>query len=136
MIIFHGIFSKAEDMEDLVGLIQRDHPGTEVHNIDGFDDLKSMTEMWKQVASIKSKMMPIFNSTTDGVNMICFSQGKVVCVCVCMRGVYTCACVHVYSVCVCVCGWMWVYMCVITLSIVNDVQNLQISTRQCDNLGK
>ena len=130
MIIFHGIFSKAKDMEDLVGLIQRDHPGTEVHNIDGFDDLESMTEMWEQVASIKSKMMPIFNSATDGVNMICFSQGKG-CLCVC-----TCVRVHVYSVCVCVWGWMWVDVCVITLLIVNDVQNLQISTRQCDNLGK
>ena len=76
MIIFHGIFSNAENMNDLTKLIQKYNPGTDVHNIDGYDDLESVAPMWEQVASIRSKMLPIMTKATDGVHMICYSQGK------------------------------------------------------------
>jgi len=51
------------------------HPETVVYNIDGFDDELSMLPMWDQVDYFKKKMLPIFQNSTDGVNMICFSQG-------------------------------------------------------------
>lgn len=34
----HGIFSSYESMDDLVSLIQSAHPGTEVYNIDAYND--------------------------------------------------------------------------------------------------
>lgn len=66
-------------MESLEAMVKKAHPGTVVYNIDGFDDVVSVLQpMWKQVDSFKQKMMPIFENSTDGVNMICFSQGKLV----------------------------------------------------------
>lgn len=75
VIIFHGIFADAQSMEGLVKMIQTASPGTQVHNIDGFDDVDSMKPMWEQVDSIKSKMLPFMMNETDGVHLICFSQG-------------------------------------------------------------
>ena len=62
-------------MTDLVSMVKTAHPGTQVYNIDGFDNLYSMEKMWDQVAKFKKKMLPIMMNSTDGVNMICFSQG-------------------------------------------------------------
>lgn len=57
-------------------MVTKAHPGTQVYNIDGFDDMKSLDNLWKQVDWFKKKMLPIFKNYTDGgVNMICFSQG-------------------------------------------------------------
>ena len=66
-------------MDDLEKLITDANPGTTVHNIDGFDNLESMTPMWDQVDTIKGKMVPIMTSATDGVHLICFSQGMLNC---------------------------------------------------------
>ena len=35
----HGIFSDAEAMTQLVGYIKNAHPGTEVYNVDAYNDL-------------------------------------------------------------------------------------------------
>ena len=63
-------------MGDLVQLIKNSHSGTDVHDIDGYDGPISVTPMWKQVAGIKAKMLPIMEKATDGVNLICYSQGE------------------------------------------------------------
>lgn len=76
MIIFHGIFSDAKNMEDLVSLIQSADPGTQVYNIDGYDNGESIAPMWEQVESIRGKMVPIMANLTDGGHLICFSQGE------------------------------------------------------------
>ena len=76
MIIFHGILSDAKNMDDLVSLIQSAEPGTQVYNIDGFDDAESLAPMWEQVLSIKAKMVPIMSNLTDGGHLVCFSQGE------------------------------------------------------------
>jgi hypothetical protein len=76
VIIFHGIFSDAKNMEDLVNLIQSAEPGTPVYNIDGYDNEESLAPMWEQVESIRAKMVPIMSNLTDGGHLICFSQGE------------------------------------------------------------
>ena len=75
----HGIFDGPQGMVDLVSLISKAHPGTKTYNIDGYNDMDSVTKMWDQVNGIKTKMQPIFDNATDGVNLICFSQGIVLC---------------------------------------------------------
>ena len=63
-------------MDDLVQLIENSHTETEVYNIDGYNDEYSFWPMWKQVEGIKEKMLPIMQNATDGVHLICYSQGK------------------------------------------------------------
>ena len=63
-------------MDDLVAHIKGAHNGTEVYNIDGYDDAESLTPMWEQVTNIKAKMLPIMQQAKDGINLICFSQGE------------------------------------------------------------
>lgn len=77
MILLHGIFSNAATMDDLAALITTAHPGTPIYSIDGYDDAYSMESMWTQVDSFQKKMLPIFQNSTEGVNMICYSQGSV-----------------------------------------------------------
>ena len=42
VIIMHGIFSSYEGMDDLVALIKAAHPGTDVYNIDAYNDAVSI----------------------------------------------------------------------------------------------
>lgn len=72
----HGIFDGPVQMGDMASLIQNAQPGTAVYTIDGYNDLDSMTQMWDQVNNIREKMQPIFDNSTDGVNLICYSQGE------------------------------------------------------------
>lgn len=65
-------------MESLGSMITSAHPGTQIYNILGFGGAESMEEMWTQVDGFRKKMLPIFQNSTEGVNMICFSQGEVV----------------------------------------------------------
>ncbi len=76
VIIFHGIFSSSDYMEDLVALIENGLNGSEVYNIDGYDAEYSLLPMWRQVADIRKRMLPIMQQAKDGINLICFSQGE------------------------------------------------------------
>ena len=63
-------------MNNMVSMVIKAHPGTQVYNIDGFDQLDSLRNMWAQVDWFKKQMLPIFKNSTDGVHMICYSQGN------------------------------------------------------------
>lgn len=76
VIIFHGIFAGASNMDDLVQLIKNSHSGTDVYDINGFNKEFSILPMWEQVEGIRDKMLPIMKAAEDGVNLICFSQGE------------------------------------------------------------
>lgn len=39
MIVMHGILDDASSMDDLVALIKQTHPGTDVYNVDVYNDL-------------------------------------------------------------------------------------------------
>ena len=72
----HGILDDAESLSTLVQHIQQVHPATPILNVDLFDDLDSVTRMWSQVKVVEERVRPfMMNGTTDGVNMICYSQG-------------------------------------------------------------
>ncbi len=63
-------------MDDLVALIENGLNGSEVYNIDGYDAEYSLLPMWRQVADIRERMLPIMQQAKDGVSLICFSQGE------------------------------------------------------------
>lgn len=76
IILMHGILDNAASLSTLVQRIQQVHPATAILNVDLFDDLDSITRMWSQVKVVEERVRPFMvNSTTDGVNMICYSQG-------------------------------------------------------------
>ena len=41
VIVMHGILDKPESMDQMVAFIQDAHPGTDVYNVDAFNDLVS-----------------------------------------------------------------------------------------------
>lgn len=76
VILLHGVLAKADNMDELASMITSAHPGTQIYNIRGYGNLDSMEKMWTQVNGFRKKMLPIFENSTDGVNMLCYSQGN------------------------------------------------------------
>ena len=76
VIMMHGILSSALDLEILRERISSSHPGTDILNVDLYEDLDSIKPMWDQVAGVMKKVIPFMANATDGVNMVCYSQGK------------------------------------------------------------
>lgn len=76
VIMMHGILSSALDLEILRERISSSHPGTDILNVDLYENLDSIKPMWDQVAGVMKKVIPFMANATDGVNMVCYSQGK------------------------------------------------------------
>lgn len=51
------------------------HPGTNVTTIDMYDDMASLKPLWEQVDGFRKAVGPIMEEATDGIHLICFSQG-------------------------------------------------------------
>lgn len=76
VVLMHGILSNAKYMEHMRDFITAAYPGTKILNVDLFDDEESLTEMKKQVDAVRAVVHPFMLNATDGVNMVCFSQGQ------------------------------------------------------------
>ncbi|XP_038566667.1 lysosomal thioesterase PPT2-A-like [Micropterus salmoides] len=79
VIIVHGIFDGPKQFENLSNFITKVHPGTEVTVIDLFDDMASLKPLWKQVQGFKKAIDSIMQKAPDGVHLLCFSQGGLIC---------------------------------------------------------
>ncbi|XP_013868554.1 lysosomal thioesterase PPT2 [Austrofundulus limnaeus] len=79
VVVVHGLFDSSEDFINLKRFINQSHPGTNVTVIDLFDRSSSLQPMWKQVEGFKAAIYPIMQNAADGVNLICYSQGGLVC---------------------------------------------------------
>lgn len=79
VIIVHGLFDGPKQFEDLKHFITKSHPGTNVSVIDLYDYMFSLEPLWKQVEGFKNAVYPIMQSASDGMHLICFSQGGLVC---------------------------------------------------------
>ena len=77
VVMLHGIFAGPKSLCLLEKFVEDALPGVKVYNIDAYNYLESTTNMWEQLEGIRAKMVPIFQSHPDGVNMICYSQGAV-----------------------------------------------------------
>ena len=76
VILMHGILSGAGDMSVLHDRILAANPGTDILNVALYEDLDSVKPMAEQVAGVQKEVTPFLRNATDGVNMICYSQGK------------------------------------------------------------
>ncbi|XP_067865498.1 lysosomal thioesterase PPT2 [Heterodontus francisci] len=79
VIVVHGLFDSPGDFKMLQGFINETHPGTNVTVIDLFDHTQSLKSLWSQVDGFKEVIYPIMQNAADGVHMICYSQGGLVC---------------------------------------------------------
>uniref|UniRef100_A0A8B9H9R6 palmitoyl-CoA hydrolase n=1 Tax=Astyanax mexicanus TaxID=7994 RepID=A0A8B9H9R6_ASTMX len=79
VIIVHGLFDSSSDFITLSRFINQSHPGTNVTVIDLFDRSASLQPLWKQVEGFKEAIYPIMQNAADGVHLICYSQGGLVC---------------------------------------------------------
>ena len=77
VVLMHGILSSGEEMQQMASWITGAHNGTQTFIVDAYNDLESLdTAMWEQVDGVYEKIKSFMSSAENGVNMICFSQGK------------------------------------------------------------
>ncbi|XP_062842007.1 lysosomal thioesterase PPT2 [Trichomycterus rosablanca] len=62
-----------------LSLIFQSHPGTNVSVIDLFDRTASLEPLWKQVEGFKEAIYPIMQNAAEGVHLLCYSQGGLIC---------------------------------------------------------
>ncbi|XP_053744301.1 lysosomal thioesterase PPT2-A-like [Synchiropus splendidus] len=79
VIIIHGLFDDPKHFKNLCNFITKAHPGTQVTVIDLFDRLASLKPMWKQVQGFRRAVEPVMKRAPDGVHLLCFSQGGLIC---------------------------------------------------------
>ncbi|TRY65733.1 hypothetical protein DNTS_005574 [Danionella cerebrum] len=79
VIIVHGLFDSSSDFINLHGFINASHPGTNVTVLDLFDRSASLQPLWTQVEGFTKAIYPIMQNAADGIHIICYSQGGLVC---------------------------------------------------------
>lgn len=79
VIIVHGIFDGPKQFQTLSFYITKVHPDTEVTVIDLYDNLSSLKPLWRQVQYFRKALNTIMQKAPDGVHLLCFSQGGLIC---------------------------------------------------------
>lgn len=79
VIIVHGILDGPRQFEILAKYINESHPGTSVTTFDLYDYIASLKPLWQQVEDFRQAISSIMQSADDGVHLICFSQGGLIC---------------------------------------------------------
>ncbi|XP_022602115.1 lysosomal thioesterase PPT2-A-like [Seriola dumerili] len=79
VVIVHGILDGPKQFQTLRQYITKAHPGTEVPVIDLYNNLKSFVPLWKQVQGFKKAIESISQKAPDGIHLLCFSQGGLIC---------------------------------------------------------
>ncbi|XP_051966271.1 lysosomal thioesterase PPT2-like [Xyrauchen texanus] len=79
VIIVHGILDGPKQFEILAQFISQSHPGTSVTTIDLYNYIASIKPLWQQVDGFRNTIRPIMENAEDGVHLICFSQGGLIC---------------------------------------------------------
>ncbi|GAA6220469.1 lysosomal thioesterase PPT2-A-like [Lates japonicus] len=79
VVIVHGIFDGPKQFIKLSSYIIEMHPGTEVSVIDLYNDIFSLRPLWKQVEGFKKALSSIMQKAPDGIHLLCFSQGGLIC---------------------------------------------------------
>uniref|UniRef100_A0A8D0L8T5 palmitoyl-CoA hydrolase n=1 Tax=Sphenodon punctatus TaxID=8508 RepID=A0A8D0L8T5_SPHPU len=79
VVIVHGLFDSPSDFQQLLGFINETHPGTNVTVVDLFDRGESLKPLWQQVEGFRHAIYPIMQNAADGVHLVCYSQGGLIC---------------------------------------------------------
>lgn len=80
VIFMHGILAGPSEFDFFNQLVQQYHPGTPTTQVDMFNKLDSLTNMWTQVEKINATVNSILtNTSSEGTILVCFSQGGLIC---------------------------------------------------------
>ncbi|XP_023397124.2 lysosomal thioesterase PPT2 isoform X2 [Loxodonta africana] len=79
VIVVHGLFDSSYSFRHLLEYINQTHPGTVVTVLDLFDGRESLRPLWEQVQGFREAVAPIMAKAPEGVHLICYSQGGLVC---------------------------------------------------------
>ncbi|XP_066215893.1 lysosomal thioesterase PPT2 isoform X1 [Saccopteryx leptura] len=79
VIVVHGLFDSSYSFRHLLEYINETHPGTAVTVLDLFDGRESLRPLWEQVEGFREAVAPIMAEAPQGVHLICYSQGGLVC---------------------------------------------------------
>lgn len=75
----HGILAGKSEVKNFEKHLSEYHPGTNLSVIDKFQYLKSFAPMWQQVGEVRAEMAKIMSEHPEGVHLVCFSQGGLIC---------------------------------------------------------
>ncbi|XP_030398917.1 lysosomal thioesterase PPT2 [Gopherus evgoodei] len=79
VVVVHGLFDSPSEFSHLLLFINQSHPGTNVTVVDLFDHSQSLKPLWVQVEGFRCAISPIMQNAADGVHLICYSQGGLIC---------------------------------------------------------
>ncbi|XP_061170116.1 lysosomal thioesterase PPT2-A-like isoform X2 [Saccostrea echinata] len=79
VVFMHGIFGSSDEGRDFETWIKQVHPDTPFYSIALYQRLNSLVPLWKQIEIISKDVVGIMNNHTDGIHLICFSQGGLIC---------------------------------------------------------
>ncbi|XP_060905976.1 lysosomal thioesterase PPT2-like isoform X1 [Labrus mixtus] len=79
VIIVHGLFDGPKQFKTLTQYITKVHRGTEVKVISLYNNMASLKPMWRQVQGFRRSIESIMQESPDGVHLLCFSQGGLLC---------------------------------------------------------
>ncbi|KAM9852362.1 lysosomal thioesterase PPT2-like [Aulostomus maculatus] len=79
VVIVHGLFDGPKQFKTLSLYITKVHPGTEVTVVDLYNFLASLKPLWWQVQGFRKAIEPIMKKAPDGIHLLCFSQGGLIC---------------------------------------------------------
>ncbi|XP_065814302.1 lysosomal thioesterase PPT2-A-like isoform X2 [Labrus bergylta] len=79
VIIVHGLFDGPKQLKTLSQYITKVHRGTEVKVISLYNNMASLKPMWRQVQAFRKSMESIMQESPDGVHLLCYSQGGLIC---------------------------------------------------------
>ncbi|XP_063054440.1 lysosomal thioesterase PPT2-like [Engraulis encrasicolus] len=79
VILVHGLLDGPGQFRNLINFITESHPGTTVIALDLYNEEDSLKSLWEQVEGFNKAIYPIMQSSPEGVHLICYSQGGVIC---------------------------------------------------------
>ncbi|XP_065136797.1 lysosomal thioesterase PPT2-A-like isoform X2 [Paramisgurnus dabryanus] len=79
IVIVHGILDGPKQFKVLENFINQSHPGTNVTTFALYDYVASLKSLWQQVEDFRDAIKSIMQNAEDGVHLICFSQGGLIC---------------------------------------------------------
>lgn len=79
VVFMHGIFGGTKESTLLESYVKQVHPDTPFYSIALYQRISSLVPLWKQVETIKKEVEGIMSNHTNGIHLICFSQGGLIC---------------------------------------------------------
>uniref|UniRef100_K1PI16 palmitoyl-CoA hydrolase n=1 Tax=Magallana gigas TaxID=29159 RepID=K1PI16_MAGGI len=79
VVFIHGFNGTPEDGNLIKDIIQKMHPGTLYYTANAFNRTDTVKPLWEEVAIVKPQLVKYMEAHPDGIHLICYSQGGLVC---------------------------------------------------------